>query len=111
MKIVFLGIKTFPPEHGGMETMTSSIVMELAKDPLISVTVLPLTSSSPVIGIKNLAVLPLRAGNIPYVRTILGGIAGVIKAFQIKPDVIHLNGLENAYLLPLLRLLGFVSAA
>lgn len=106
MKIVFLGIKTFPPEHGGMETMTSSIVMELAKDPLTSVTVLPLYSSSAITGLKNLAVLPLHVGNIPYVRSILGGIAGVVEAFQIKPDVIHLNGLENAYLLPLLRLLG-----
>jgi glycosyltransferase involved in cell wall biosynthesis len=106
MKIAFLGIKTFPPEHGGMETMTSSIVMELAKDPLTSVTVFPLYSSSPITGLKNLAVLPLHVGNIPYIRSILGGIAGVLEAFQIKPDVIHLNGLENAYLLPLLRLLG-----
>jgi glycosyltransferase involved in cell wall biosynthesis len=105
MNIAFLGIKTFPPEHGGMETMTSSIVMDLVKDPSTSVTVLPLSSSSPVTGLRNLSVLPIASGTIPYVRSILGGIAGIAKVFQIKPDVIHLNGLENAYLLPILRLL------
>jgi glycosyltransferase involved in cell wall biosynthesis len=106
MKIAFLGIKTFPPEHGGMEAMTSSIIAELVKDPSISVTVLPLYSSSRITGLKNLSVLPIQAGRIPYVRSILGGIAGVVKAFEIKPDLVHLNGLENAYLLPLLRMFG-----
>jgi glycosyltransferase involved in cell wall biosynthesis len=106
MRIAFLGIKTFPPEHGGMETMTSSIVMELVTDPRISVTVLPFKSSSPNTGLKNLSVLPLSAGKIPYVSSILGGIAGVVKAYHIKPDIVHLNGLENAYLLPVLKLLG-----
>jgi len=48
----------------------------------------------------------VHAGRIPYLKTILGGIAGAFKAFRIKPDIVHLNGLENAYLLPVLRLFG-----
>ncbi|MBT0663011.1 glycosyltransferase family 4 protein [Geobacter pelophilus] len=106
MKIAFMGLKTFPPEHGGMETMTSAIVAELIKDPQFSVTVLPLYCSSQQTGTENLKVVPLRVRNIPYLRSILGGFAGAIKVYRIKPDVIHLNGLENAYLLPLLRLVG-----
>lgn len=109
-KIAFIGIKSYPSAHGGMETMTESIIDSLLRieGHPYSIYVYPLFSAPaskslhPDLHIRN-----IKVKNILYLRSILGLVAVVPRLINDKPDIVHLNGIENSYIIPLLRLLGF----
>ena len=110
MKIAFIGIKSYPPAHGGMETMTQSIVNSLLKMDIQKyvIFIYPLFSSiAPHSNQKNLYIHKIKTSNILYIRSILGILASIPKLFKDKPDVVHINGIENSYIIPLLRIMGY----
>lgn len=110
MKIAFIGIKSYPAAHGGMETMTQSIVDSLLKDEVNKyiIYIYPLFSSSySSSNQKNLYIRPVKVKNILYVRSILGVLGALPRLMKDKPNVVHINGIENAYIIPFLRVLGY----
>lgn len=104
MKIVYIGVKNYPAAHGGMETMTSAIVNELLKRGGFNITLYTVKKSINISN-KNLIVCHVKSTSVPYLKTILNGLISVIKIKNNKPDIVHINGLDNAYLLPFFRML------
>ncbi len=105
MKIAYVGLKTFPPKYGGYETMTYSIVNEVIKDRAFEAIVFPFSSDLGEVRSDRLDVVPLGNIKIPYLRSIFSGLLSLSKIRKEKPDLVHLNGIENAYLIPFLKIL------
>ncbi len=103
MKIAYLGVKGIPSKSG-TERVVEAIITRLRDRHEITVYCdKRYTPHGTVFEKVNLVLLPTIKGR--HLRAITLGILSALHAVLLgKYDIIHLNGVENSFLLPLLRI-------
>ncbi len=107
IRVVMLGTRGFPNVQGGVEKHCESLSVNLVKLGCI-VTVLtrkPYVDKK-IKSFEGVRLITLPAIKSKYWETFLHTFIGVIVAFFLKPDILHIHAVGPSLFVPLARLLG-----
>lgn len=107
MKIVVLGTRGIPGIQGGVETHCETLYPRLARlgHEIILITRSPYVINK-VTEYQGVKLKHLYAPKIKSLEAIFHSLLGVMVAFTLKPDILHIHGIGPALVIPLARLLG-----
>ncbi len=107
MKIVVLGTRGIPDIQGGVETHCEALYPRIAQ---LGHEIILITRSPYVINhateYQGVRLRHLYAPKIKSLEAIIHGLLGVMVAFSLKPDVLHIHAIGPALVIPFARLLG-----
>ncbi len=107
IKIVVTGTRGFPGTQGGIENHCEKLYTHLVPlgCDIIVFTRKPYVSSN-LNSYKNVSLISLSCPKNKFLETIVHTFKSVIKAKQLRPDILHIHAVGPSLFAPLARLLG-----
>ena len=108
LKICVLGTRGIPDVQGGVETHCEHIYPELVKcgNKVTVYRRLPYVKDDGIFEFKGVSLIDLSCPRKKSFEAIIHTFRGVMHAWHMKPDVLHIHAVGPALLTPLARLLG-----
>ncbi|MCK5617553.1 glycosyltransferase family 4 protein, partial [Candidatus Pacearchaeota archaeon] len=108
VKIAVLGTRGIPDVQGGVETHCEHIYPEFVKlgNKVTVYRRLPYVKDDGITEFKGISLIDLPCPRKKSLEAIIHTFRGVMHAWHMKPDVLHIHAVGPALLTPLARLLG-----
>ena len=107
IKIAVVGTRGFPGIQGGIESHCENLYTHLAKaDCNITVFTRESYTSPNSYKYKGVTLIPVKCPKNKFLEAIIHTFKSVIKAWQMKPDILHIHAVGPSLFAPLAKMLG-----
>jgi len=107
IKIAVVGTRGFPDVQGGIETHCEQLYTHLSEKgcDIIVYTRRPYVDPA-LKDFKGVRLIPLNCPSNKFIETIIHTFKGVIAAYKLKPDILHLHAIGPSLFAPFAKMLG-----